>query len=65
VTRADGIFVAVVQPGNTVDFRKIQVGRDYGTEIEALSGLSEGEQVVVNPSDNVKPGITVKVALRK
>jgi RND family efflux transporter MFP subunit len=65
VTRADGIFVAVVQPGNTVDFRKIQVGRDYGTEIEALSGLSEGEQVVVNPSDDVKPGITVKVALRK
>lgn len=65
VTRADGIYVAVVKPGNTVDFRKIQVGRDYGTEIEALSGLSEGEQVVVNPSDDVKPGIVVKAAVRK
>lgn len=65
VTRAEGIFVAVVDQKNKVAFRKIQVGRDFGTEIEALSGLNDGEMVVVNPSDDVKNGITVKAMARK
>ncbi len=65
VTRADGIFVAVVTPANTIEFRKIQVGRDFGTEIEAVSGLAEGDRVVVNPSDDVKSGTSVKATARK
>jgi len=65
VTRADGIFVAVVTPANTIEFRKIQVGRDFGTEIEAVSGLAEGDRVVVNPSDDVKAGTSVKATARK
>lgn len=65
VTRAEGIFVAVVDKNNRVQFRKIEVGRDYGTEIEAVNGLTEGEQVVVNPSDDVKNGVVVKAIARK
>lgn len=65
VTRADGIFVAVVTPANIIEFRKIQVGRDFGTEIEAVSGLAEGDRVVVNPSDDVKSGTPVKATTRK
>ncbi len=65
VTRAEGIFVAVVGPGNKIQFRKIEVGRDFGTEVEAVSGLSDGDQVVVNPSDDVKNGVAVKPIARK
>lgn len=65
VTRAEGIFVAVVGAGNKIQFRKIEVGRDFGTEVEAVSGLSEGDQVVVNPSDDVKNGVVVKPIARK
>jgi RND family efflux transporter MFP subunit len=65
VTRSEGIFVAVVDKSNKVAFRKIEVGRDFGTEIEAVSGLAEGDQVVVNPSDDVKNGIVVKPIGRK
>lgn len=65
VTRSEGIFVAVVDKSNKVSFRKIEVGRDFGTEIEAVSGLAEGDQVVVNPSDDVKNGIVVKPIGRK
>jgi RND family efflux transporter MFP subunit len=65
VTRAEGIFVALVDGKNKVQFQKIQVGRDFGTEIEAVSGLNEGDLVVVNPSDDVKNGITVKAIARK
>jgi RND family efflux transporter MFP subunit len=65
VTRAEGIFVALVDGKNKVQFKKIQVGRDFGTEIEAVNGLAEGDLVVVNPSDDVKNGITVKAIARK
>ena len=65
VTRSEGIFVAVVGKDNKVTFRKIEVGRDFGTEIEAVSGLSEGDMVVVNPSDDVRNGIVVKSMTRK
>jgi RND family efflux transporter MFP subunit len=65
VTRAEGIFVAVVGAGNKIQFRKIEVGRDFGTEVEAVSGLNEGDQVVVNPSDDVKNGVVVKAIARK
>lgn len=65
VTRSEGIFVAVVGKDNKVTFRKIEVGRDFGTEVEAVSGLSEGEMVVVNPSDDVKNGVVVKSMTRK
>jgi RND family efflux transporter MFP subunit len=65
VTRAEGTFVAVVDKANRINFRKIELGRDYGTEIEVLANLAEGEQVVVNPSDDVKDGVIVKAIARK
>ncbi len=62
VVRADGPQVAVVEDGR-VHFRRIQLGRDYGDRLEVLSGLEEGQQVVVNPSDLVREGARVKTAL--
>lgn len=38
----------------------VQVGRDYGAEIEIVSGLKGDELVVVNPSDVVQEGAVVK-----
>jgi RND family efflux transporter MFP subunit len=62
VVRADGPQAAVVE-GGKVHFTHIQLGRDYGDRIEVLSGLEEGQQVVVNPSDLVREGVKVKPAL--
>jgi RND family efflux transporter MFP subunit len=60
VVRADGPQVAVVDAGGKVHFARIQLGRDYGDHLEVLSGLEEGQQVVVNPSDSVREGAKVK-----
>ena len=60
VIRADGTQVAVVGPDRKVHFRKIELGRDYGQQIEVLTGLSEGETVIVNPTDEVREGVTVQ-----
>lgn len=65
VTRSEGIFVALVGPGNKVRFQKVETGRDYGAEVEALSGVNEGDSLIVNPSDDVKNGIVVKPMARK
>lgn len=42
-----------------VHLQKVLVGRDYGTNIEILSGLSGWEYVVANPSDEVYEGALV------
>jgi|CZKE01.1.fsa_nt_gi RND family efflux transporter MFP subunit len=60
VVRADGPQVAVVDAGGKVHYARIQLGRDYGDHLEVLSGLEEGQQVVVNPSDAVREGAKVK-----
>jgi RND family efflux transporter MFP subunit len=65
VARANGIRVAVVGDDGVVHFQKVSVGRDYGTETEVLSGLQGGEQVIINPTDDVREGAKVKPAARR
>lgn len=43
--------------------RTSPLGRDLGTELEVLSGLNEGDQVVMNPSDVVEEGASVRVVV--
>jgi hypothetical protein len=59
VVRPEGTMVAVLSPQNTVHFQRIAVGRDFGDRIEVLSGLSEGQKVIVNPNDSVQEGVKV------
>ncbi|MBL9138875.1 MAG: HlyD family efflux transporter periplasmic adaptor subunit [Verrucomicrobiales bacterium] len=39
---------------------QVQVGRSSGTETQIVSGLEEGEQVILYPGDRVRDGIRVK-----
>jgi multidrug efflux pump subunit AcrA (membrane-fusion protein) len=59
IVRAEGQFVAVVRDGKA-HFRKVEVGRDFGQEIEVVSGLGEDEAVVITPSDALTEGGLVK-----
>jgi RND family efflux transporter MFP subunit len=60
VVRSDGPQVAVVNPDGVVRFTRIQLGRDFGDRLEVLSGLREGQQLAVNPSDSIREGVRVK-----
>jgi RND family efflux transporter MFP subunit len=64
IVRANGPQVAVVAQDGTVHFQKVQLGRDFGDKLEVLSGLNEGDQLVVNPSDAIREGIKVKPAVK-
>jgi RND family efflux transporter MFP subunit len=65
VVRSDGPQVAVVAPDGRVHFARIQLGRDFGDRLEVLSGLEDGQQVVVNPSDAIREGAQVKPVAAK
>jgi RND family efflux transporter MFP subunit len=53
-------FVYVVENGKAVA-RKIAVGRDIDDQIEVLSGLKEGDQVISGGQINIAEGKKVKV----
>jgi len=59
---AEGMRVAVVDDANRVSFRKVTVGRDFGTEAEVSEGMKPGERVVTNPGDRLADGVEVRVA---
>jgi len=61
IFRADGIQVAVVLPDERVALKKILLGRDFGTEVEVLSGLDQTDVVIFNPSDSLTSGTKVRV----
>lgn len=60
VLGAEGVRVAVVTPDSKLHFVPIQTGRDFGNDIEVMTGLNGNEQLVSNPTDDLKEGATVK-----
>ncbi len=66
ITNAGGVQVAVLNDApqgdgvKSIHLTPIQPGRDFGADMEILSGLSPGQTVVVNPSDFVREGALVK-----
>ncbi|MBL9166276.1 MAG: efflux RND transporter periplasmic adaptor subunit [Verrucomicrobiales bacterium] len=41
--------------------RKVQIGRSSGSEAQVLSGLQEGERLILYPGDRIRDGQRVKV----
>jgi len=59
--RSEGLRVVTVVDGNKAKLVPIVPGRDYGREIEIVSGLKADDQVITNPPDAVTDGMTVRV----
>jgi RND family efflux transporter MFP subunit len=51
--------VYVVVNNNTAKLRPIVAGKEFGTKIEVVGGLNEGELVVVNGQNNLKDDASV------
>jgi RND family efflux transporter MFP subunit len=60
VVRSGPRKVAVLGAGNAVHYRDVQLGRDYGDEIEVLTGLNPGDTVVVHAGDDIPEGTVVE-----
>ena len=58
----NGMQVAVVNNGNA-EFRKIEVKRDLGTQVEVDSGIEAGDRVILNPPLTLVDGGKVQIQL--
>ena len=62
IFRAAGLQVAAVEQGDVVKLHTVTQGRDFGTSVEVLSGLSPNDVIIVNPPDSVTDGEKVRIA---
>ena len=63
--RSEGTAVGIVHPDGKVEVRKIAINRDLGDRLQISQGLSESDQVIVNPSDSLADGMMVSIATPK
>ena len=59
--RAEGLRVAVVKDGKA-NLVPVTLGRDFGSEVEGLTGLNGDENLIVNPPDSILSGQPVRLA---
>jgi RND family efflux transporter MFP subunit len=62
IFRAEGLQVATVTGDRRVALKTIELGRDYGTEVEVVAGLDGNDAVVLNPPDALVEGQAVQIA---
>ena len=58
--RKEGLQVGVVRNGK-VDLISVNMGYDYGTTAEIVSGLKLSDDVILNPADSLIAGAQVRV----
>jgi len=59
--RAEGLRAAVVDDNHRVHLRALTIGRDFGTTLEVLQGLSATDWIVINPPDSLDDNQDVRV----
>ena len=59
--RGDGLHVATVDARGRVVLKPVTVGRDYGSKVEIVSGLSASDHVILSPPDSLVSGAVVRV----
>jgi RND family efflux transporter MFP subunit len=62
IFREHGSEVAVVGPDDKVEIKPVRLGRNLGTEVEILSGLSPSDRVINSPPDSLGAGDKVRIA---
>ena len=60
--RSEGAQLAVVGPDKKIQLRSISIGKDYGTTLEILGGVTTEDQIVINPPDSLEEGQQVNLA---
>lgn len=56
-------YVFVQTPEKTIERRKVSIGADDGQYMEILSGLQEGELVIISTTSSLEEDITVPMTL--
>jgi len=58
--RREGLQVGLVRDGKA-ELIPVKIGRDYGSSVEIVSGLTSSDSVILDPSDSLVSGTQVEV----
>jgi RND family efflux transporter MFP subunit len=62
VFRERGMEVATIGPDDKIELKPIKIGRNLGTEVEVLQGLTMSDRLVNSPPDSLSTGDTIRIA---
>jgi RND family efflux transporter MFP subunit len=62
IFRQNGLEVAAIGQDDRIEVKKISIGRNLGSRVEVLSGLTPSDRVVVSPPDSLAAGELVRIA---
>ena len=62
IFRERGMEVAIIAADDTVELKPITLGRNLGTEVEVVKGLTASDRVVNSPPDSLSTGDKVRIA---
>lgn len=57
-----GARIAILDGNNKIVLKDVELGRDFGSSVEVLAGLTSSDRVVDNPPETLANGETVQVA---
>ena len=60
--RAEGLQLALIDAQQRVHLQHVTIGRDFGSTVEIIEGLADGDRVVLSPPDSLYEGEQVKVS---
>jgi RND family efflux transporter MFP subunit len=58
--RSEGVRLGVVRDGKKVELVPAVLGKDYGTEVEVVSGIRPDDWIIMNPADSLTSGAVVR-----
>jgi len=62
IFREHGTEVATIGPGDKIELKPVTLGRNLGTDVEILKGLTLSDRVVNSPPDSLSAGDVVRIA---
>lgn len=62
IFRSQGIQLATLDDGKHARLIPVSLGRDFGTRVEVVSGITDQDAIIVNPPDSLVNGEEVRVA---
>lgn len=62
IIRSGPTYVGIVGEDGKVRMQKVEVGLNYGKNVEILSGLKEKDRIILNPTEKIKEGVAVEIA---